>query len=201
MKGTRILWAGGLTFFLATSTYAHGPQVKVDPGSLAAGNTITVRGQGITSKGSIHLRLQGILRDYDLGTATGDEHGRFEIQVPLPADLEPGEYTLIASGEKTATTRLTVTALPQEGPAPGEGEEQTAAGAPAGGHREGGTMAHGEEGHEHAHGGEAGTAEARDEPMDLKRSASVMETVLAWAIVLVSAALGMIFLVRGRSGA
>ncbi len=51
----------------------------------------------------------------------GDEHGRFEKRITLPGDLQPGDYTLIAAGDKKATAKLEVgvapwqeTAVPEE---------------------------------------------------------------------------------------
>lgn len=192
MKTTQSLRSGGVlvAMLAAAVAYAHGPQLKVDRTKVAAGESMTASGEGIASNGPIHLKLRGVLRDDDLGTTQGDEHGRFRMTLTVPADLAPGEYTLIASGKETATLRLTVTAAAESAqPAAGRAAQQ----API--HPAGHAAAPGAEAREAQAAGGAGV-EARDEPMPLGRSRNAGELVIVWATILMSAAIGTTLLVR-----
>jgi len=171
----------GLVVFLtiASSAYGHGPSLKIDKATAAPGEVITVKGEGITVNGEIKLTLQGILQDYSLGSLQGDAHGRFEKKLTLPSDLEPGSYTLVASGDNTATVKLEVKAgakpeTAHEEEVPSEEVETS------------------HEGAEHARGDEPGvTSEARAEPMQIDRTRTTGEGIFIWGSILLSLTLGV----------
>jgi len=182
----------GLVVFLtiASSAYGHGPSLKIDKATAAPGEVITVQGEGITVNGEIKLTLQGILQDYSLGSLQGDAHGRFEKELTLPSDLEPGSYTLVAAGDKTATVKLEVKA----GANPETAHEEEAASEEV-------ETSH--EGAEHAHGDEPGvTSEARAEPMQIDRTTTAAERIFSWGLVALSLVLGFGLLIRrdGKRG-
>ena len=152
--------------------YAHGTSVKLDKQSAAPGETITVKGEGISANGEIKLLLRG-MQDYALGTARGDEHGRFEQQVTLPAEIHPGDYSFVAEGEKTASARLKIVAA--QGGQMGEMKQPPA--LPE---------------HERGMPGMNEMAsDAKAGPMEVERPAGGREAVARWAIVLVSLLAGI----------
>ena len=107
MKHQKI-FAVTILALLGTWSYAHGPKLEVDKTSAGPGEQIKVSGEGITTNGEVQLVLQGVLADHPLGIFQGDAHGRFEAELMLPLDIEPGKYTLIASGDQRATARLEI---------------------------------------------------------------------------------------------
>jgi hypothetical protein len=155
---------------------AHGASVEVDRTIATAGQEITIRGEDITENGEVLLTLQGLRGDYSLGRVRGDDRGGFETTVTLPSGLSAGEYTLIASGDETATVNLTL----QE-PVANDGHGQPAD------HAE-----HGDPAHVHA-----ASPHANPQPMVIERSTGVSHT-LAWGLTLVSGLLGVSLLFRER---
>ncbi|MFQ5928393.1 MAG: hypothetical protein ACE5MK_01750 [Acidobacteriota bacterium] len=173
----------GLVMFwlIGSSLYAHGPKLEIDKTAAAPGEVITVKGEGISRNGAIELTLQGIFQDYSLVETQGDEHGRFEERITLPADIQPGNYTLIAAGEGKATAKLQIQRVQETGSSHKMAER---------------------EGHEE-HGQHEGT-ETSEEPharahaMEIHRLNNTLGTTLAWAIVFGSALIGLALLVSGR---
>lgn len=150
---------------------AHGTSVKLDKQSAAPGETITVKGEGISANGEIKLLLRG-MQDYALGTARGDEHGRFEQQVTLPAEVHPGDYSFVAEGQKTASARLKIVAS-QDGHM-GEMKLPPAS-----------------QEHEQGMAGMEMVSDAKPGPMEVERPAGGREATARWAIVLVSLLAGI----------
>lgn len=157
---------------ISFSAFAHGTSLKVDKASAAAGEVITLKGEGITVNGEIRLSLTG-LQDYNLGTAKGDEHGTFQQQITLPADVKRGDYLIVAEGEKRATAKLKIVAG-QPGLPPATQQHQQ-------------TGMHDMEG-----------TEAKAGPMEAPRATGKVETIARWSVVLVSVVLGLA-LRRGKS--
>lgn len=161
--------------------YAHGASVEIAEATAVPGDVISVSGEGVTANGEIQLTLQGILRDYSLGSARGGKHGRFETDVTLPEDLPPGEYTLIAAGDEKATVKLTVTLGAESEMAHGEQAKED----------------HG--GSEDAHGkGGSPTGEAHAEAMHIEREKTAAEWVFSLGVILLSSVLGVGLLMRGH---
>ena len=157
---------------ISVSTFAHGTSLKVDKASVAAGEVITLKGEGISVNAEIRLSLTG-LHDYNLGTAKGDEHGRFEQQVRLRADIKPGDYLVVAEGEKRATAKLKIVAGQAGLPLATQEHQQTGM--------------HNMEG-----------SEAKAGPLEVARPGGVGESVARWAIVLASVVIGLA-LRRGKA--
>ena len=182
----------GLTTLLLTvgtiSAFAHGTSLKVDKATAAPGETITLKGEGITG-GEIKLTLSGV-QDYPLGTAKGDEHGRFEARVTLPADVRPGDYMVIAESGKRATAKLKV----REGApaAAAAGQDHTALPPASREHQGGMKGAGGMEGMEGM-----GEKHAEAGPMEVQRPGGAGEAAARWGIILGSVALGVL-LRRGK---
>ena len=154
----------------AASTFAHGTSLKLDKTTAVPGQEVVLKGEGISPNGPIKIVLQGV-RDYELGSAQGDQHGRFEKQVMLPGDIPPGDYLVIAEGQNKATAKLKIVA----GTPPASGEAKST--LPAG------SM-------EHEQGGMEGMDHAKAGPMEVERRTGNGETVARWGLVLVSLILG-----------
>jgi len=172
---TRIVKLPAMIIFMlgiSVSSFAHGTSLKVDKASVAAGEVIMLKGEGIAVNAEIRLSLTG-LQDYNLGTAKGDEHGRFQQQVTLPADIKPGNYLVVAEGEKRATAKLKIV--------PGQARLPLA------------TQEHQQTGMHNMEG-----TEAKAGPMEVTRPGGSGETVARWAIVLVSIVIG-VGLRRGKT--
>ena len=150
---------------------AHGTSVKLDKQSAAPGETITVKGEGISANGDIKLLLRG-MQDYALGTARGDEHGRFEQKITLPAEIHPGDYSLVAEGQKTASARLKIVA--------GQG-----------GHTGEMKLPPASQEHEQSMPGMEMVSDAKPGPMEVQRPTGGREALARWAIVLVSLLAGI----------
>lgn len=161
-----------MILWAGSEAFAHGTSLKVDKKTAAPGETVTVKGEGIGSNAAITIILQGVAQDYSLGEAQGNEHGVFEKQVALPGDVRPGNYTVIAAaGGSKAAAKLAVTTGHDSESMPGMEKS----------------------GH-----GEAGMDEADAGPMEIERSATTAEKVVAWAMVLASAMLGVGLLFREK---
>jgi len=165
----------GVVVLLVTSAipaFSHGTSLKIDKTSAAPGDVITLRGEGISENGEIKLTLTGI-QDYALGTAQGDEHGRFEKQITLPADVRPGNYTLLAEGKGKASAKLSIVASMREGAgATQQGLPPASMDHPTG-----------------MPGMEVNHAQAG--PMEVQRPGGAVETALRWGLVLAAVTLGL----------
>ena len=150
--------------------FAHGTSLKIDKASAAPGEVITLKGEGISENGEIKLTLTGI-QDYSLGTAQGDEHGRFEKQITLPGDIRPGSYTLLAEGKGKASAKLRVVGATAQ-----SGATQALPPASAD--------------HPSAMPGME-MEQAQAGPMEVQRPGGTAETALRWGIVLASVIFGL----------
>ena len=89
------------------------PAVTVEPSTVEAGKTVTVKGTGFAPESSVTLTLHS--EPVEVGTATADENGAFSAEVTVPATTEAGEHTLVAASASpsiTASAPLTVTPAP-----------------------------------------------------------------------------------------
>ena len=162
--------------------HVHGPLLRIDKKTVAVGDVITVNGEGLSDGSEVHLILQGIFQDFTVGVINAtDDHGRFEKQITLSTDLRPGEYTLVASGTETATTRLTITAA----------EVVVEADAVETIRREKSlTPGESDEGSELV---EMGHETANTAVMDLDRSKTGLELGITWGFVFLIAITGFVF--------
>ena len=89
------------------------PAVTVEPSTVEAGKTVTVKGTGFAPESSVTLTLHS--EPVEVGTATAGEDGSFTATVTVPAATEAGEHTLVAASASpsvTASAPLTVTRAP-----------------------------------------------------------------------------------------
>lgn len=110
------------------------PAVIVEPSSVEAGKSVTVRGTGFAPESTVTITLHS--EPVEVGTATTDENGDFTAEVTVPANTEAGDHTVIAESNAptvTASAPLTVTAppAPAEDPSAAPSVQPSAAPAPA----------------------------------------------------------------------
>ena len=106
-----------------------------------------------------------------MGTAQGDEHGRFEKQITLPGDIRPGNYTLLAEGKGKASAKLRIVG--------GTSQSGTTQALPAASEDHPSGMPGMEM--DHAQAG----------PMEVQRPRGATETALRWGIILASVIVGL----------
>jgi hypothetical protein len=105
-----------LTLILGVNiAHAHGaPEVTVKPTTVAAGETIEVKGENLNPNGEISVTLEGTKFKVTLGTVKGDDEGAFVAQFAVPSNAPSGLYLVKASGTgpegKSASAELSVTA-------------------------------------------------------------------------------------------
>lgn len=89
---------------------AHGePEITVRPASAAAGDTITIEGEGFEAGSEVRLTLVAASGRSDLGTVIADEEGAFHFEASLPQWLAAGSLEVHAeSGEDRAVARFTI---------------------------------------------------------------------------------------------
>lgn len=88
--------------------------VTVDPSTFEAGDTVTVIGTGFQPDFETIIELTSVSVTVQLGTATTDATGAFEVQVTIPADAEDGPHTITAvcdSAGNVSSTDVTVSSL------------------------------------------------------------------------------------------
>ena len=110
------------------------PAVTVEPSSVEAGKTVTVKGTGFAPESAVTITLHS--EPVEVGTATTDENGDFTATVTVPATTEAGDHTVVAASNTptvTASAPLTVTAppAPAEDPSTAPSTQPTAPPAPA----------------------------------------------------------------------
>jgi hypothetical protein len=94
-----LIVAGALLLFSAAPAYAQYPPIVVTPGSVVAGNDVTVTGTGCPPNVpvTISIQLQSGGPIIQVGTGTTGPDGTFQVVFTVPADTEPGVYIVIAS--------------------------------------------------------------------------------------------------------
>ena len=110
------------------------PAVTVEPSSVEAGKTVTVKGTGFAPESTVTITLHS--EPVEVGTATTDASGDFTATVTVPATTEAGDHTVVAASNTptvTASAPLTVTAppAPAEDPSTAPSTQPTAPPAPA----------------------------------------------------------------------
>lgn len=100
------------------------PTFTVPPGTIRAGNSISVRGQWFVANcvdtvvngtraaevplSEVRLRLVTADHGYPLATAHPDATGAFEVTVTIPAGVQPGPATLDDTGGNGQPLPLTI---------------------------------------------------------------------------------------------
>lgn len=93
---------------------AHGGELElsVSPDTIAAGDEITVSGEGFAADAPLEIHLTGPNGDAHFEDVTTDGEGAFQESVRIPGDVTPGNYLVRAEGaEREASAELTVGAM------------------------------------------------------------------------------------------
>lgn len=112
--GGRLVLAATLLVLVSLSALAHGGELEltVTPADIAAGEEVTVSGEGFAASAPLELHLTGPNGDAHFDDATTDQEGAFTQVVQIPGDVVPGVYLLRAEGaEQEASAELTVGAM------------------------------------------------------------------------------------------
>jgi hypothetical protein len=195
MGALRVMIVSAAAFLAAGGVAAaHGPSLETKSTVAVAGEVIELSGEGLSGAGKIEIVLRGVSGDRRLGEVSADRHGRFEAALTLPADLEPGEYLIVAQGERRASVRLAVRGAPQRR------ESERAEIKPAVGPSGAEAQPHEEHEHEEEEGGHRAeeARRASPEPMKLRHGRTGAERALAWLIVLSFAGAGVALLLPMR---
>lgn len=93
-------------------------ELRVAPAELAAGDEMTVTGEGFTANGAIELHLTGPRGDSHFGTVTANDEGEFSQVAQIPGEVLPGIYLIRAVGAGLeASAEVTVGAMAGMSPA------------------------------------------------------------------------------------
>lgn len=97
---------------LPSRGHEGGLELTVSPTEVAAGDEVTVSGEGFTANAQLEFHLTGPNGDAHFEKATADEEGAFTRPVQIPGDVVPGLYLIRAEGaDQEASTELTVGAM------------------------------------------------------------------------------------------
>jgi hypothetical protein len=94
--------------------------IHVSANQVAAGGSLTVRGEKLPKSSDLKLELRGILDNYPVGTVKTDTAGAFRLSLTVPPNVPAGAYTLVviaSDGDVTARADLAVSAAVAGGPA------------------------------------------------------------------------------------
>lgn len=87
-------------------------ELRVTPSTVAAGDEVTVSGEGFAPDDSLELHITGPNGDAHFGDVQPDAEGAFTARVRIPGDVVPGVYLLRGEGgNQEATATLTVGAM------------------------------------------------------------------------------------------
>lgn len=98
------------TLAVPAMTFAHGGAVSITPESLVlrAGSEVTVEVGGLVETNEATFELKGMFGSIDLGTYKIKSDDFIQV-LNIPANVEPGSYSLIVSGGgKSAKVVVTV---------------------------------------------------------------------------------------------
>ncbi|RPF22835.1 hypothetical protein EDD34_3510 [Myceligenerans xiligouense] len=107
---------------LAVTPSAIEPTISVDPTEVAPGECTVVSGEGYTPNSTVTVQLTDADGNFvgDLITAPTDAAGAFTVDLCVPEDAEPGDFTVVGTDDTTGTpaeTPLTVTPADEIDPA------------------------------------------------------------------------------------
>ena len=96
------------------SGLAHGGalELSLSPTEIAAGDEVTISGEGFAANAALELHLTGPNGDAHFEDVTTNDEGGFTQIVRIPGDVVPGLYLIRAAGaDLEATAELTVGAM------------------------------------------------------------------------------------------
>jgi hypothetical protein len=150
-SGVAAVWL----FASVTGVIAHGgtPTLQLGVEVVHPGGTLEINGD-MTTEGSVRLTLVADAdadtdaAQRDLGTASADGVGHFQVFVPIPPDLSTGAYHVVATGSfdrAEAPILLVGPALApgEDGQQPGQDEALAGVGSPPGAQQPAGAAATG----------------------------------------------------------
>ncbi len=86
---------------LLTVAAVHGAALKSTATAVEAGTELALEGTGFHADQTVTLVLLGALNEYTLREVTVDAEGVFTLGIPVPRNVRPGQYLLLAlSGEE-----------------------------------------------------------------------------------------------------
>ncbi|MFQ5778805.1 MAG: hypothetical protein ACE5IP_12435 [Terriglobia bacterium] len=153
----RILFLSLVLTVAALPAGAHGTSLSLSHTQVQPGQQIEVKGTGVGENAAVEITLEGALNTYRLGSAQGNAHGEFQLEVVIPAEVKPGSYT-VKGQAGTAVASAPLRVAPQ---APGTSEAESV-------------------------GEERNQAPASLEPLSLDRSRGAGETVTVWGLILLA---------------
>lgn len=113
--GRRFALVSAVLLALAPATglgHGGGLELNVSPANIAAGDEVTVSGEGFAPSATLELHLTGPNGDAHFGDVTATEEGEIIYSVRIPGDVVPGLYLLRAeSAAQEASAELTVGAM------------------------------------------------------------------------------------------
>ncbi len=113
----------------AVPARAHGDGVlRLARARATAGLELPVSGQEFSASTVFRLVLKGALREYELTTVESDAQGTFNLDLRIPATVQPGSYRLVAvapDDDDAATVDLEVEAASAESEAAGAAAAET----------------------------------------------------------------------------
>jgi hypothetical protein len=87
------------------------PAITLSTRSVAAGDTLTVSGEGFSPDETVQIELQS--DPVVLATIDADESGTFQTSVTVPRDTSPGPHDIVATGAiSDEEVRVRITVLP-----------------------------------------------------------------------------------------
>lgn len=102
-----------LLVLTAITTLAHGGglELTISSSDIAAGDTISVSGEGFSPGAAVALHLTGPNGDAKLGDVQTNDAGDFTQTVTIPGTVVPGLYLVRAQGDREASAELSVGAM------------------------------------------------------------------------------------------
>lgn len=105
--------AAGLWIVVIATAQAHGGalELTVSRSELAAGQQLTVTGEGFPPNATTVLNLTGPGGDADLGTVTTSQSGDFTQSLTIPGVMVPGLYLIRTEGAAEASVEISLSAM------------------------------------------------------------------------------------------
>lgn len=115
LSGRRLALVTAVLLALApVAGLGHGGELElsVSPSNIAAGDEVTISGEGFAASAALELHLTGPNGDAHFGDVTANNEGEFTQPVRIPGDVVPGLYLLRAeSAAQEASAEVTVGAM------------------------------------------------------------------------------------------
>jgi len=88
-----------------------GLELTITPTDVAAGDEVSVSGEGFAADSAIELFLTGPGGDAELGQVTADGEGDFSQTVTIPGTATPGLYVIRAVGNEEGSASISIGAM------------------------------------------------------------------------------------------